>query len=1077
MKNRIFSVFLCLLLVAATTLPALSPIITPVEVEAGRADAFIPDYECTTAIFSASFINGYFNKVFNITTGSWWTSNPADNIGDWAHNASCSYDSPSNTLKLSGTNAKIRFHLNDLILASGGASQAQSRYNAIRLIYRSIDCSGVTYNVHSSGGTTATGTIGFNADGAIRNGDSPYPIITYSGNLDCVTFEYSGTWYLYAIQLFIAHEPGNTNYMNNDAFKFNLAVRTTYNLNGGTLDGHTGTYVGPYEALYPTDGTNTVAFTLADAPSRTGYRFSTWRDGNGTEIGARGSLLLHAPSFGANIDYSTTAQWTPNHYTVYYNANGGSGTTNATGHDYGTNSSLATNGFTKTGYSFAGWYDAANGGTKIPSADSLVSTDNGSITLYAHWTPNTYTVTYHGNGASGTTNNTTHTYDNAGNLATENFSDPTGYHFGGWKWSSTGNSANYSNGQSVTNIATGGTVTLYAHWVPNTYTVSFDSQGGSSVSSRNVTYDAKYGTLSTPTAPTGYTFAGWYTAANGGSKITSDTTVKTASNHTLYAQWAANEYTVSFDPNGGSVAPSSQTAIYNSTYGDLPTLMRAGYAFNGWFTEKSGGTQVTRDTKVTTVANHTLYAQWTPVNYTLTFNGNGVTNPDNIGYTIESTDKLPTLVRDGYTFNGWKPTSSVGSWDANETYAGGTSLTDKHGSVELVAQWTPITYTVTLNENGGGDVENVTYTIEDTVNLPLPTRVGYTFGGWKVTTASGNWALDALYETGNLSIAAGKYGNVTLTAQWTANTYTITYDEKGYTLPAESPTSYTYGVETPLPTPTRPGFDFLGWKVMSLALDATGWTLDATVTAVPNGATGAVTLTAQWESRGVPVHYQLQLPAGAPPSTGSLTYTEDYVDALNGMAVTGSAIDTLNDGYAFKGWYTNPECTEPAPANWVDASGKLLVDIRDVDPAEWPASYTFYAKVDYDTKVITLAAECTENPEQTFIYRITGTPVLTSVFGETTSVEVTLLSGESVQVVMPLGDYIVTEYTDWSWRYTDTEDPEGDQTEDVERDKEIISRYDAAAELLFTYGTPTNPLWLNSYSVIAGPGKETEITS
>ena len=97
------------------------------------------------------------------------------------------------------------------------------------------------------------------------------------------------------------------------------------------------------------------------------------------------------------------------------------------------------------------------------------------------------------------------------------------------------------------------------------------------------------------------------------------------------------------------------------------------------------------------------------------------------------------------------------------------------------------------------------------------------------------------------------------------------------------------------------------------------------------------------------------------------------------------------------------------------------------------------------------------------------------MLGETISLEVTLLAGESLQVVMPLGDYIVTEYTDWSWRYPDTQD--ADETENVERDVAVISRYDASADLHFTYAAPTNTMWLNGGSVATGSGKEAETTS
>ena len=89
-----------------------------------------------------------------------------------------------------------------------------------------------------------------------------------------------------------------------------------------------------------------------------------------------------------------------------------------------------------------------------------------------------------------------------------------------------------------------------------TYTVTFDANGGTAPApaSKQVTYDATYGTLATTTR-NGYTFTGWFTAGTGGTQVTSGTTVTTAANHTLYAQWTANAYTVTFDANGGTAPP------------------------------------------------------------------------------------------------------------------------------------------------------------------------------------------------------------------------------------------------------------------------------------------------------------------------------------------------------------------------------------------------------------------------------------------------------------------------------------------------------------------------------------------
>jgi uncharacterized repeat protein (TIGR02543 family) len=152
--------------------------------------------------------------------------------------------------------------------------------------------------------------------------------------------------------------------------------------------------------------------------------------------------------------------------------------------------------------------------------------------------------------------------------------------------------------------------TLYAQWDAIKSTVTFDGNGGSTPSaSITVTYGSTYGTLPN-TSRAGYTFNGWYTAASGGTKVASDTKVTITSAQTLYAQWIANTYKLTYNANGGSVSTSSKTVTYGNTYGSLPTPTRDYYTFKGWYTASSGGSQVSSSTKMG-AENTTIYAQWT----------------------------------------------------------------------------------------------------------------------------------------------------------------------------------------------------------------------------------------------------------------------------------------------------------------------------------------------------------------------------------------------------------------------------------------------------------------------------------
>lgn len=172
-------------------------------------------------------------------------------------------------------------------------------------------------------------------------------------------------------------------------------------------------------------------------------------------------------------------------------------------------------------------------------------------------------------------------------------------YFGVWIAGTYG--SNYRNQAKATCTVTPASVT---------YPVTFNPNGGTvSTKSKNVTIGKTYGTLPTPTR-TGYDFDGWYTRESSGTKVTANTSVGTDPPTTLYAHWKGKTYTVTFDANGGTVGMKSRTATYGSEYPALPAPTREGYSFDGWYTQKTGGTKVDENTTVTTAANHTLYAHW-----------------------------------------------------------------------------------------------------------------------------------------------------------------------------------------------------------------------------------------------------------------------------------------------------------------------------------------------------------------------------------------------------------------------------------------------------------------------------------
>ena len=153
------------------------------------------------------------------------------------------------------------------------------------------------------------------------------------------------------------------------------------------------------------------------------------------------------------------------------------------------------------------------------------------------------------------------------------------------------------------------------------YVLTFDF-GNDTTSSKSVVYGQKYGELPSATR-TGYTFTGWFTEKEEGKgeKVTESGIVTKGFDHTLYAHWTANNYTVTLNVNGGDALPTSEfTVTYDQPYNCLPNATRTGHTFIGWFTEENGGIEVTNETTANITAdNHILYAHWTINNYTVTF--------------------------------------------------------------------------------------------------------------------------------------------------------------------------------------------------------------------------------------------------------------------------------------------------------------------------------------------------------------------------------------------------------------------------------------------------------------------------
>ena len=409
-----------------------------------------------------------------------------------------------------------------------------------------------------------------------------------------------------------------------------------------------------------------------------------------------------------NVAYGATT------YRVTYYANGGSGAPAAQTKTHGKSLTISSTKPSRAGYSFAGWGKTSTSTTAYIQPGGTFTT-NMNLDLYAIWKPNTYYISFNGNGStSGSTATMSCKYGTSYTLNANGFAR-TGYTFNGWSMYKDGSGTRYSDKKSVSNLTStnNATVTLYAQWK---YTVSFNGNGATSGSTAALTlaYSKSGNLTANGFARTGYTFNGWNTADNGsGTAYADKASVSNLTNRTLYAQWKANTYTVSFDSNSGS-AVSAKSVSYNSTYGTLPTPTRTGYTFAGWFTAASGGSQVTASSKMTIAGNSTLYAHWNLNSYTISFNGNGSTSGSTASmsckYDTSYTLNANGFVRTGYTFTGWslyKDGSGTGYSDKKSV----SNLTSSNNvTVTLYAQWKANTYTVSFSANGG-DVETASKSV------------------------------------------------------------------------------------------------------------------------------------------------------------------------------------------------------------------------------------------------------------------------------------------------------------------------------------------------------------------------------
>lgn len=438
-----------------------------------------------------------------------------------------------------------------------------------------------------------------------------------------------------------------------------------------------------------------------------------------------------------------------------------------------------------------------------------------------------------------------------------------------------------------------------ARWTANSYSVMFSLNGGvvtdGTVETKTVTFGDAYGKLAT-LAKTGYTFDGWYTAEEGGSRITAESTVKTAGNHILYAHFTPITYTITY--NGADGTYNTNPTSYSAESGEIVLVpaVKEGYTFRGWYASASLSGDAVTVIPANSAGNKNLYAKWSENTYQIIYhsnNGNDITRGQSFTFTERKELDANTFTKDGYEFVGWATESTATTAMYTDQQIVSRLSAEANGKVHLYAVWKLREYDI-IYENMDG-VENASDNPtsfnqkNNVIALQDPEgKIGYTFGGWYTDAELTNQVTGA--------ITLNSYRTWTFYAKWIPNPYTITFDScLGDTVPTET-LSMTYDKDANLTllseigTFSNPGYTFKGWSTTK------GGTVEyKDGQNVKNLATqGNVTLYAVWELNTFTITYNVGV--GTVSHTNPTIYNYEDGDIMLTAPVA-------KEGYQFLGWY------------------------------------------------------------------------------------------------------------------------------------------------------------------------------
>lgn len=529
-----------------------------------------------------------------------------------------------------------------------------------------------------------------------------------------------------------------------------------------------------------------------NAFTRDGYTFTGWKRADTGDAYQDGQQVANLTSTPNGI-VTMIAQWTPNPASINYDPNpptgrtpGGQGTANWTGHT-GDTQAIGANGWTVDGYTFIGWNTSADGkGTAYAPGTTWIA--NGTLTLYAQWTPGQAGLTYDGNGATGgKTDPQPGKTDEKINVRDNGFTRD-GYMFVTWNTQAGCKGKAVNPGDEWT---LQGSSTLYACWAGTAQTLAYHGNGATG--GNTAVQSGKTGDELTTNANgftrDGYTFVRWDTAKDGsgtaygeGKNGVSQYTMKPAGND-LYAIWKANPASIVY--RNGYPNTTGSTPDTTGSTGDTVTVSqngfdRPGYTFTGWSTSKRGDPSLNPGDKHTLEpGTTTVWAQWKANPAHLVYNSNiGSIGSETrtvdgvVDQTVKTIDN--PFDRPGYTFSGWN-TQADGKGKAYDpgadcTLTANDKSTPKNTSV-LYAQWTINKVTLKFDPNGGvGGYPSIntdafgSVTIPKDAKEPKVTRPGFRFTGWSLKKTLDK--DETLLNPGKDTVSMPAEGEVAVYAQW-----------------------------------------------------------------------------------------------------------------------------------------------------------------------------------------------------------------------------------------------------------------------------------------------------------------------